>query len=1045
MIWKKRETTWPVLCILASLFVLIVTAPRSWERKPTRNVASYLGAVSEKDHSVEKSRDLAPQTGRSADASPQGPSSEKSGEYNLPKAGAEELPVGGHPTSSEKGVYLRGPGQAILSDPSDRVAGPPNPLYPPEWNPVSPRADLSGGNSPNGSPLPNQQSEEQRIGKTEAAPLLTPVAQAEGFRSEGNALSDSAFREAGLDQSRSENSQASRWKPDQLGLHSPEEGFPPAMPDVRGASEAAPLVPLEEPIPKHTMGTASSEEKSSSGPEEKSLARTASPQWDSVGLEDATLPQTHDHQKTDVPEEPLSGSLQVQSSGAAHSAAKSGNSGAETMPLANSGAENSDGEGIPAEKSDRPVEQEQPAWRPQALVDQLEGIVADPQVGLWAQAVLGEIQRMTATLEQRTPEAGAIVHRLTQLGRESDGLEAGLTDRGTARAFRQVRFALYRRLDLWGHWLEEPREIQDIAPVELSEAEWHQFSKAVEELDRLTAYSAEGRAWRRYLLLDSLKELVVRGRSFSEAERRNLARTILERFTRRGLDPEQQRFLNTGPGVMVQRHLRFWAAEPADNTLQILAHVEAYESTGHPGDAQAVALDCERLLFSAHPARRALGEKLQKHYQNANLRIVMTEDLLNRLIPERDPEYQWVSDTVLGMPVRGRSLMFTEVAVRTISDPKRIRLALEVTGRVSSLTTAIQGPAAFYNRSDAIYVARKPLEVGTFGIRLWPAEVEVVRNSTRLRGLETDFDPIPLLGSIIQEVARSQHEARRWEADREVEAKVAARAKAQIDAEADARLTSVSQGLHEQVLNPMTILGLGPEMVAAKTDSQRITMRIRVGGQDQLGANTPRPWAPSDSLASFQVHETAVNNFLDRLDLAGRTFTLPELRQWVAERIHRPQFAQRKTEHDDVCLTFAERDPVVVRFQDGRFSVWLSLAYLQKGQNEWNHFQVRAFYRPEINGAQAQLVRDGVVHLLGDLDMRSQIGLRGLFGKAFDKEKTLPIAPENLSPDPRMANLIITQFVIEDGWAGIAVGPKQRAAPPEIARLPNSASLGPIY
>ncbi|MCS7304760.1 MAG: hypothetical protein NZ602_06610 [Thermoguttaceae bacterium] len=697
-------------------------------------------------------------------------------------------------------------------------------------------------------------------------------------------------------------------------------------------------------------------------------------------------------------------------------------------------------------ESSRPeVQPVEPAWMPRSLLAQLEAIAEDPQAGPWARQVLLEVRALVPLLERRLPEAGMILHRLTQLGKESDALEPQIADRRTFRTFRQVRFGLYRRLDLWSHWLQEPPQIQDLGGLrDLSEADWRQLSEAVEELDRLTTNSPEGRGWRRYLLLDRLRELLARRQELSPSERRRLARSILERFSRRGLAPEQQRFLNTGPAGTVQQHLRLWAAEPAPETLEVLAHLEAYEASAQPSHAQRLAADCQRLLFSAHPARRALGEKLRYHYQNPNLRIVVTEDLLNRLIPPRDPEYQWVSDTVLGVPVRGRSLVFTDVAVRTIPDPARIRLALEVTGRVSSMTTAFQGPAIFYNRGDAVYVARKPLEVGTFGIRLWPAEVEV-HHSTRLRGLETDFDPIPLLGAIIQQVARSQHEARRWEADREVEAKLRARAKAQIDAEADSRLTSVSRNLQEQVLEPMASLGLGPEMVEAKTDIQRITMRLRIGGLEQLGAHTPRPWAPSDSLASFQVHESAINNFLDRLDLAGRTFTLPELRQWVAERIRRPEFAQRQTEHDDITLTFAEQDPLMVRFQNGRFSVQLSLSYLRKGQNEWNDFQVCAFYRPEIAGADARLVRDGVVQLRGQLDMRSQIGLRGLFGKAFDKEKPLLIAPEHISPDPRMRELMITQFVVEDGWVGIAIGPKQRPSPPEVARLPKAASLGPIY
>ncbi len=979
MSWQKRDTIWPVLCILAGLFGLILITPRPWQRKVPHHFVFPRGLVREgASYRVAKEDFSAP----------------------IVRGGVEGAEVHGEQPRPE--------GRPRENERKRAEAEPAPALERKEW-------PLCLASAP-----------------TEANPLrshLLPIP------AESQAQHSSVIEE-GQSEGGSSQSEAVRRARGFLSVPLPEV-FPggsaqseptrcsePAQPP---ASEAPSLLAEQPKLPKHPVER-SGESEALAPPEQAPFSQAAQMSVLASGAEGETVR-------------------------IATESADSSTESASGRELAIAGkepalAETPSGAASEGEPESRPLARDRsgPAWMPEALITQLEAIAEDPQAGPWAKQVLLEVRALAPLLEHRPVEASMILHRLTQLGRESDALEPQITDRRTFRIFRQVRFGLYRRLDLWSHWLQEPREIKEAGDLlELSEADWRQLTEAVEELDRLTANSPEGRGWRRYLLLDRLRELIARRQELSAAERRGVARSILERFSRRGLAPEQQRFLNTGPAGTVQQHLRLWAAEPAPETLEVLANLEAYEATAQPSHAQRLANDCQRLLFSAHPVRRALGEKIRYHYQNPNLRIVVTEDLLNRLIPPRDPEYQWVSDTVLGVPVRGRSLVFTDVAVRTIPDPARIRLALEVTGRVSSLTTAFQGPAIFYNRSDAVYVARKPLEVGTFGIRLWPAEVEV-RNSTRLRAVETDFDPIPLLGAIVHEVARSQHEARRWEADREVEAKLRARAKAQIDAEADARLTSVSRHLQEQILEPMAALGLGPEMVEAKTDSQRITMRLRIGAFDQLGANTPRPWAPSDSLASFQVHESAINNFLDRLDLAGRTLTLPELRQWVAERLRRPEFAQRHTEHDDVTLTFAEQDPVVVRFQNGRVSVQLTIVYLRKGKNEWYDFQVCAFYRPEIDGGEARLVRDGVVQLRGQLDMRSQIGLRGLFGKAFDKEKPLLVSPEHISPDPRMRELMITQFVIEDGWVGIAIGPKQRPVPPELVRLPKApASLGPIY
>jgi len=204
------------------------------------------------------------------------------------------------------------------------------------------------------------------------------------------------------------------------------------------------------------------------------------------------------------------------------------------------------------------------------LIAQLETIADDPQAGPWARQVLADVRGLTPLLERRSPEAGMILNRLTQLGRESDRLEPMLTDRRTLRNFRQARFGLYRRLDLWTYWLREPPLMEDLGPKDLSEADWNELTQAVQELDRLTAVSPEGRAWRRYLLLDSLRELLARREQISSADRRALARRILERFTRRGLAPEQQGFLNMGPGGVVQRHLRAWAIEPAPRPLKYL-------------------------------------------------------------------------------------------------------------------------------------------------------------------------------------------------------------------------------------------------------------------------------------------------------------------------------------------------------------------------------------------------------------------------------------------------------------------------------------------
>ena len=66
-------------------------------------------------------------------------------------------------------------------------------------------------------------------------------------------------------------------------------------------------------------------------------------------------------------------------------------------------------------------------------------------------------------------------------------------------------------------------------------------------------------------------------------------------------------------------------------------------------------------------------------------------------------------------------------------------------------------------------------------------------------------------------------------------------------------------------------------MIAAQTTVDRAIMRLRLAGDEQVGSHTPRPQAPADSLASVQIHESVLRNVVERLNLDGRTFTLPQL------------------------------------------------------------------------------------------------------------------------------------------------------------------------
>ena len=62
----------------------------------------------------------------------------------------------------------------------------------------------------------------------------------------------------------------------------------------------------------------------------------------------------------------------------------------------------------------------------------------------------------------------------------------------------------------------------------------------------------------------------------------------------------------------------------------------------------------------------------------------------------------------------------------------------------------------------------------------------------------------------------------------------------------------------------------------------RLIARYRLAGTNHLGAFTPRPQAPSDTMLSVQVHESMLNNTIDKLALSGKRTKLRQLYRELA-------------------------------------------------------------------------------------------------------------------------------------------------------------------
>ena len=689
-----------------------------------------------------------------------------------------------------------------------------------------------------------------------------------------------------------------------------------------------------------------------------------------------------------------------------------------------------------AEPVTEPSSAEAPAEIPRVfpysrvLNDEYERLATEPLCRTWSHAAIRLLDQLNQSQSLVSPDTTKLLKQLASHAQQANRL-VEQTQRLSLRAdILRVGYATLRRTDLWLQLQKVVATGGDTVPV----ARMNNIAAplaAVEQRFRETSHSQD---WRKYLLLDEISQY---SRGGDEALRRQTARRVLKRMESPKLTEKQAEVFRNPPFDAFHRELCQWAYEPIDYS-RLLANIEAYESTRSTGDASLIAGSYDLLRWSNQPEVEKFTELLNVHYRNSNVRVALTSEFLNRMLPAPQQIQENIVDSISGADVYGTANTLNQLQVVLVPDGNNWRIGLEAHGEVASDTAASKGPATFYNQGLARYHARKLLLIDRRGIRVWRAEA-VADSETELTGFETDFDGLPLIGWLARSMARQQHDEHYYDAKAEAEAKLEHRATTRFDEEVHARLAEAEKQVNQKLIQPFEKIDLKPTPLDLRTTEQRIIARYRLAGDLQLGAHSPRPQAPGDSLISVQVHESALNNTLTNLKLEGKRTELKALYRELAATFDRTELQVPDDVPDNVIVQFADQEAVRVLCEDGRVTLTLRFAELKSGRDfRCRNFAVRAYYVPDAQQLTANLVRDGIIELMGEGLSNKRIILRGIFNKVLAKSRGFNIVNKKLAENPRLHDVRVNQFVINDGWIGVAMGPTRAGDLEHLAKEKQS-------
>jgi hypothetical protein len=460
---------------------------------------------------------------------------------------------------------------------------------------------------------------------------------------------------------------------------------------------------------------------------------------------------------------------------------------------------------------------------------------------------------------------------------------------------------------------------------------------------------------------------------------------------------------------------------PSTDETTLSNDLEAYEKSRNPQLGRQIAQNHQALVSSPDTLDRALGEAVEQHYRNANIRVAVTATMLNRLMGDDRSEVTSINDRIAGARVHGTAHTEAQSRVRLQPAEGQWQIEVQSQGVVDSNTLVNGGPVRFRNQGTTNFTARKSVVVDAEGVFMQPSNVDAT-NFNRLVGVTTDYDWAPLLGSFTRDRALSQYRAKQHRAKIETELRVADQASDYMDQETRKAVENIRNQVRERLTDRLDQHGIDLTPVELTTTEERVVARLRVAGENQLGSHTPRPRALSDSLASVQVHESALTNLAVTLDLGGKTYKAPELQQHLRRQFPY-QVEQNPVEaRPDVTFHFAQ-DAVQVHIAGGRLELTMALENMQHGGRSMRDILVHAYYVPVVSGMSAELARDGSLGIEGRLTSADRARLHNIFNSVLPPERHLPLVQLDDPADPRFKDLMVTQLVLEDGWFGLAIGP----------------------
>ena len=376
--------------------------------------------------------------------------------------------------------------------------------------------------------------------------------------------------------------------------------------------------------------------------------------------------------------------------------------------------------------------------------------------------------------------------------------------------------------------------------------------------------------------------------------------------------------------------------------INLVGSIEKFEESQTSNDAASVRKSFDAVRKSSPDRGSRVAAVMSTHYFNFNLRVVASEKFLSKVVSESTTKNGPVKDFILGANVSGNQTTTATVGIDLKPSNDGIRLNLVLDGISRSNTVGVTSEANVFTNGYHVFKAWKPILFDGNTFTTGNADISV-RANNQTTGVSTKYSGVPLLGGFADSIARGEVEDRRGQSEAIASQRVSSRVLPEFNKEVDTKIVDLNKELEEKVNSKLRQKELYPSAASYRSSEEDLRVSTRLMADQELaGGDGPFVSVPASGFV-VALHESLLNNSLDRLKIAGRTMSEEEVGKEIensfSDLLGRKLNLTKKIEDaaaapkEPATFVFPEKDAMRFRISNGQLTLALRAGLKQKDED----------------------------------------------------------------------------------------------------------------